>query len=450
MRIAYFSPLNPQKSGISDYSEVLIPSLEKFCDIDLWVSGIDVTNQSLKNHTIIDYVRDKKSINKLNEYDAIIYNIGNNPYYHADMYDIFLKHPSFVILHDYILYYLITGYYLEYTQNKPKYIAEFYYNYGLNGIDYAKEILRSRVPPLEYRNPQKYPLVKRLIENAIGVIAHSEYTRNLIIQQGAPESKVMKINQVNYFNEANIPNPHDRKTLRAKYGINEDDILVASFGYIASTKRNLEVIEAINKINTRFKYKIKYLMVGEGDYIDGLLSDNIKKTGFIPLNEFERLLYCSDIVANLRYPSMGETSATLLRAISASKPCIVTDDAWFSELPDNSVIKIPFGAKEMPSLIEALILLMESADERMIIGKNAREYALKYHDPSKISSELYHFIKEKPRQKGTITESYNQLNNHRLQEIGVANKCDLLSELYRKLNSDKIKDLGLKLITNIK
>jgi glycosyltransferase involved in cell wall biosynthesis len=450
MKIAYFSPLNPQKSGISDYSETLIPSLSKHCEIDLWVSGIKITNKHLKNHKIIDYIKNKKLADKLADYDAIVYNIGNNPHFHASIYDVLLKHPGFVILHDYVLYYLITGYYLDYLGDKANYIKEFYYNYNQDGIDAAKEILRDRTPPLQFRCPERYPLVKRIIEAAQGIIVHSETTRNSLIQQGASASKIKKINHINFYNEKQKPGPSEIIYLRAKYGVTEEDTLVASFGYIAPTKRNLEIVKAIKLISLRMNYKIKYLMVGDGQYIDGLLNDNIKKTGFTSLGEFEKLLYCSDIIVNLRYPSMGETSGTLIRALTAGKACIVTDDAWFSELPDNAVIKIPFGAKEMPSLIEALILLIESADERKIIGNNARDYALKYHDPSKISSELYHFIKDSPCQKNTISECYNQINNHRLQEIDVANKGNLLSQLYKKLNSDRIKDLGLPLMKTIK
>jgi glycosyltransferase involved in cell wall biosynthesis len=450
MRIAYFSPLNPQKSGISDYSETLIPSLAKHCDIDLWVSDINITNKHLKNHKIIDYIKNKTSINKLADYDAIIYNIGNNPHFHASIYDVLLKYPGFVIQHDYVLYYLITGYYLDYLGERENYIREFYYNYNQEGICAVKEILRDRTPPLQFRCPERYPLVKRIIEAAQGIIVHSETTRNSLIQQGASASKIKKIDHINFYNEKQIPGLSEVIDLRAKYGVTEEDTLVASFGYIAPTKRNLEIVKAIKFISLSGNYKIKYLMVGDGQYIDGLLNDNIKKTGFTPLGEFEKLLYCSDIIVNLRYPSMGETSGTLIRALTAGKPCIVTDDAWFSELPDNAVIKIPFGAKEMPSLIEALILLMESADERKIIGKNARDYALKYHDPSKISSEIYHFIKDCPRQKGTISECYNRLNNQRLKEIGVASKCGLLQDVYRKLNYDKIDDLGLKPIKNSK
>jgi hypothetical protein len=38
-RIAYFSPLGPDPSGISDYSEELLPHLARHWDMDLFVAG---------------------------------------------------------------------------------------------------------------------------------------------------------------------------------------------------------------------------------------------------------------------------------------------------------------------------------------------------------------------------------------------------------------------------
>jgi len=48
-RIAYFSPLNPQKSGISDYSEELLPHLARYFDIDLFVDGYQPSSDRIIN-----------------------------------------------------------------------------------------------------------------------------------------------------------------------------------------------------------------------------------------------------------------------------------------------------------------------------------------------------------------------------------------------------------------
>jgi hypothetical protein len=95
MKIAYFSPLNPQKSGISDYSECMLEALKKYAEIDVWVDGFQPTNPFVReNFKIIDYARKPELLNSLEDYDEVIYNIGNNPYFHAGIYETFLKYKE--------------------------------------------------------------------------------------------------------------------------------------------------------------------------------------------------------------------------------------------------------------------------------------------------------------------------------------------------------------------
>ena len=73
MKIAYFSPLNPIKSGISDYSEDLLIYLMEKADIDIYVSGFYPRNGFItKNFNIYDI--DSFDTNKLkNPYDCSFY-----------------------------------------------------------------------------------------------------------------------------------------------------------------------------------------------------------------------------------------------------------------------------------------------------------------------------------------------------------------------------------------
>lgn len=91
MKIAYFSPLNPLKSGISDYSEFLLSYLSRYSEIDLWVDGFKPNNSAISQYRIFDFKKHKNDRKRLIKYDAIIYNLGNNPEFHAGMYDVFLN-----------------------------------------------------------------------------------------------------------------------------------------------------------------------------------------------------------------------------------------------------------------------------------------------------------------------------------------------------------------------
>ena len=84
MRIAYFSPLNPQPSGISDYSEELLPYLAAEAEITLFVDGFAPANAEIRaQFSYHDYRHDPAALKTLSDYDAIVYHMGNDHRYHA-------------------------------------------------------------------------------------------------------------------------------------------------------------------------------------------------------------------------------------------------------------------------------------------------------------------------------------------------------------------------------
>ncbi len=108
MKIAYFSPLSPQKSGIADYSEKeLLPFLSKYMEIDLYIDeGIVPDNPDIiKNFKIFHY---KEIDKRVEDYNAIIYHIGNNPL-HAYIYETLLKYSGIVVFQDVFLHGLIAS-----------------------------------------------------------------------------------------------------------------------------------------------------------------------------------------------------------------------------------------------------------------------------------------------------------------------------------------------------
>jgi len=440
MKLAYFSPLPPQKSGISDYSEALLPYLSKYYEIHLWVSGFKPDSTFAHNYKVINYKASQSIIPQLEKYDAILYNIGNNPEYHSEMYDVFLRYPGHVILHDYVLFYLITGYFFNNKRDREKYIREFYLNYGNEGILEVKKILRGDVFPLQFRNPEKFPLINSLVQSAKGIIVHSESTKKILNRSGCAWSKISMVNQINYSNYNFAFDTDDILKIKKKFEIRHETLLISSFGYIAPTKRNEQVIEVINRIAS--EYDIQYVMVGEGNYIDGLLTSTIKKTGFVSRDNYERLLSASDIVINLRNPSMGETSATLLQAMIAGKPCIVTDIGWFSEIPDNAVLKITADkVNEHSELERKLRLLIEEPEKRKELGENAYAYVSNHHDPTLIAEQIFHILHKDPFQQDLIN-SFSEHNLTRMKEIFADNKDELFKKYQQKILT-KQNEIGL-------
>ena len=94
------------------------------------------------------------------------------------------------------------------------------------------------------------------------------------------------------------------------------------------------------------------------------------------------LMAACDVLVNLRYPTMGETSGSVIRALGLGKPLLVSDVGWFSELPDDVVLKIPVDEYEVVTLDAALEFALEHGDA---LGAAARAYVEREHSLPKVA-----------------------------------------------------------------
>ncbi|HZT44810.1 MAG TPA: hypothetical protein VFA24_01415, partial [Gaiellaceae bacterium] len=78
MRVAYYSPLPPSRSGIADYSALLLPELAKRLDVAVARPG--------------RFRRTPKA-------DVALYHVGNDPAEHGWIVDALQKRPGVVVLH---------------------------------------------------------------------------------------------------------------------------------------------------------------------------------------------------------------------------------------------------------------------------------------------------------------------------------------------------------------
>src|SRR3954451_18110380 len=104
MKIAYFSPLSPKRSGIADYSEELLPYLAERAEITLFVAGFEPANSEIiSRFEILDYRKRPDKLKRLDSYDAIIYHMGNDHRYHTGIFETMVEYPGILVLHDFAL-----------------------------------------------------------------------------------------------------------------------------------------------------------------------------------------------------------------------------------------------------------------------------------------------------------------------------------------------------------
>ena len=385
-KLLYASPFPPLKSGISDYSVALVKALEKEFDITLYTDNYEVTDEALKDYPKLKYWVDDIDFDS---FDYRIYNIGNQPGFHSYIYDAAITHPGMIIMHDFMLYFLFVGYYLK----KDDLYSQTYHKEGLESFLEIKRAVKSHGTDLLEQKEMASTLAlnRELISAGNKIMVHSEYSRNKILETGLiKEEDIRKINHLSLMSEDETFLEKER--LFAKYNIPTDAFIVASFGYIAETKLNREVCEAVKKLAASGVGKICYVMAGDGEYVDDELQrDVVIKTGYTNLDDFNSFIKHSDIIVNLRNPSMGETSGAMIRILQTGKVCITNSGGWFSELPDDCVVKIGLD-NVVDNLTETIKDFIEHPEKKTEMEKNATDYIKREYSPEVIVEKIKEFI----------------------------------------------------------
>jgi glycosyltransferase involved in cell wall biosynthesis len=390
LRVAYWSPLNPCPSGISDYSEQLLLHLAQDIDIDVFVDGYAPVNEAITDHLVVHDYRAYPALNCHRPYDVNLYQMGNSPL-HEYIYKALLSKPGVVVLHDYILQALIHS--ITAARGELEhYLDEIAYSEGPQARKETKRwLLKGK------GNLYTYPLNRRIIETSWGIIVHSQCVQAKLENRGAcqPITVVPQGASV-------LPSDPERKTtLRSSLGMDPEALVIGCFGFVAPVKRIETVVQAFSRFRAIYP-RSTLLLVGKPDpeMVDYLekassrLGDSLWVTGYVTRDEFNRFLQVSDICVNLRYPSAGETSSTLCRAMGAGMPVLTTNLPQFAEFPDDCVWKVSWGSDEENELVAYLLELASHPLLRQRMGRNAQNYVAQFATWSRVAEHYLEFMEQ--------------------------------------------------------
>lgn len=380
----YASPFWPMKSGISNYSSHLLQALKKYFTITLLTDGYELEDERCKEFPVIRYKKGEVYKGQ----DVVLYNIGNQPDFHSYMLDAMEYNPGYVILHDFSLYYLTIGV----AQRNDRVFSEIYQHTGIDGIQMVKDSLRKKPEwnlLLHKDLADKLPMNRGVLERTKGILVHSHYAEQSIRKMGVQTDICCVNHLMTDMPVGNISPANIKKMAKDEWDVPEDAFVLVAAGFIGTTKQNVLTCKAVEIYNASHKDKIYYLMAGEGPDADPYLGTYCKKTGFLPDDLYTVAIRRADVIMNLRYPTNGETSGTMIQGMQLGKPCVTTAIGWFDELPDDAVIKLP------PTITaEELAARFDRWDIKSLekLGARAKEYIRREYDPDKIARQMKVFL----------------------------------------------------------
>jgi glycosyltransferase involved in cell wall biosynthesis len=320
VRVAYYSPLPPSRSGIADYSALLIPALAERVELVVARPG--------------RFRREPKA-------DVCLYHVGNDPDAHGWIVEAVRRRPGVVVLHEFVLHHLVSGLTLA-RGDVDGYLAALERDAGLVGRLLGHAVVDARIDPLWETRPQDFPLAAGILELATGLVVHSRYVEELARDTGY-DGPVWRIPMAAWP----VPQVEPAEM--------EGGPLIGCFGHLNESKRVPELVTAFARLRERLA-DARLLLVGSAAERFRLpaLPDGVIRKEYVPEEELWALMAACDACVSLRAPTMGETSAVAVRALSVGKPLVVSDVGWFRELPDEVAIKVPVGEGEIDALEEAL------------------------------------------------------------------------------------------------
>lgn len=392
MRIAYFSPLPPQRSGIADYSAELLPYLARQAEIELFIdSGYQIVPEIAQAFPVHDYRKFPRLAQKRG-YDVCLYQMGNHAGFHEYIYRMLLEHPGIVVLHEYVLQHFIQGITLL-RGDQQGYVEEMRYCYGQTGAYLAQQMIEVNGSV----DPWAYPLFERVVDASLGLIVHNEYTRQRVLES-RPMARISKVNHHLCLDA--LPTDTNDKS-RSALDLPPEAFVVGSFGFVASPKRLEVSLRAFARFRREFPDAI-YVIVGQvlpSADIERLieaagLGDKVILTGYVDLKKLLQYMAVVDLAINLRFPTGGETSGSAIRLMGLGKPVIMSNAGSFAEYPDDCCIKIDVDEMEEEILLAMMRTLATDEDLRRQIGTNAQRYIQTHHTLEGSAQGYIDFIRD--------------------------------------------------------
>ena len=376
-RLAFVSPLPPERTGIADYSAELLPALARHYEIVLIVDQekVDMVTVGMEFP-----VRDPAWLRANSDaIDRVIYQMGNSPF-HDYMRDLMVEVPGTVVLHDFFLGALF--YWLEQADTASRsWTSALYHSHGYMAV-------RARFRDSEAAKMQ-YPVNFGIVQMAQGIIVHSEHARTLAgewLDRGLAKTWKV-IPQLRGLDDQLPP----RAAARHALGLPQDAFILCSFGRVDPVKLNHRLIDTFLASSLARDTTCYLVFVGEdhgGDYgarlleviLANRLSKRIRITGWADPVQFRQYLAAADLAIQLRTGSRGETSRTVLDCLAAGVPLIVNAHGSVDELPTDAVWTLDDEFSDV-DLIAGLETLHQDADKRNAMSRSAREVIATHHAP---------------------------------------------------------------------
>lgn len=370
-----FCPLPPKPNGIADYLAEQLPYFSAQLSVCVVIDNAAPEPKGLLGAIrvlrLAEYLKSQNTLATVPH----LYHVGNNPDTKY-MLPIMLNRPGIVIVHDLNLHYLMDLTNLS-LGDKQGYTKALFNQYGSAG-----KIIGEQLSSMNWKGqhmPHELMMNGSIIDSASHIIVHSEYSKNHI---AAMTDTAITVIPHHLSPQMRNYQAKMKMTYRGELNLPGDKTVITSMGFIAKAKQIRAVLKSLKELQQQGENFV-YVLAGQckpheydvfQDIADFGLQDNVIVTGFLSSDDFFKYLVASDFIVNLRYPSGGESSGTLTRAMGLGLACLVVNIGPFAEIPNNCALKVNYDEDFECNLTKALRQLISDHEKRVQIGLNGRRW----------------------------------------------------------------------------
>jgi glycosyltransferase involved in cell wall biosynthesis len=387
MKLAVWSPLPPSASGIADYVAEQLGGLARRFDVRLVVE--DPRAVDLPAARGLPLLGAGEEV----EADLDLYHLGNSPA-HAFVYRAALARPGVVVLHDFSLHHLVLDQTVE-RGDPSRYLREMRRAHGERGTFVGRQVARALGGDLL---PALYPLNDRILESSLAVVG---LTQHVASRAGRRLGDRPVLHLPHHVSLPLDPVP-SREEARRALGLPGDALLLTAPGLATVSKRLDVALRVAGGLRARHP-SLRFVVAGAQDGRLPLvewaraagLADGLVVTGRLGPHDFIRHLAAADVVVALRFPTHGEISGALVRALGVGRPALVTAGTPAAEeFPEGCVVPVSPGVTESAELEALLSRLLADAPLRNTIGRLARDHVRAHHGLGATVGRLADFLQD--------------------------------------------------------
>lgn len=387
MKINLFSPLPPTRSEIARATANLLPLLSAEAEVVLWSSEPKWDLELPKGATVRPYDGKRPPWREINDADVTFYQMGNDPRYHHAIWEISRQHPGVVILHDVMLQHFFSGLVFQNIGlNRREYLELIERYHGPKGRVLAERHLHGLLDTEELA--QSCPLTEAAIENALAVVVHSESAFAALPADISVALLPLAVGPPRALSPATELPPS--KVCR-----------LTMFGFLGPNRKLPSLLQAIATFEHRDRFRLDvYGTMAEAEKMEQLvcrlgLSELVTLHGFVSSEVLDRALRETDLVVNLRDPSMGEASGSQLHLWQYGLPSLVTRKAWYAALPENTVAFVR-PEHEREDIQGHLAGYLADPEKYRALGRNGRQYGTEHHSLEQYATGLLKLAEHAP------------------------------------------------------